>query len=55
MKTVQMCLGNAGFACGVPDGIYGRKTAAAVKKFQKKRAIEVSGTVNAVTFDALFD
>ena len=54
VKTVQMCLGNAGFACGVPDGIYGRKTTAAVRKFQKKRAIKVSGTVNVITFDALF-
>ena len=54
VKTVQMCLGNAGFACGVPDGIYGRKTTAAVKQFQKKRALNVTGTVNTITFDALF-
>ena len=54
VKTAQMCLGNAGFACGKPDGIYGRKTAAAVRKFQKTRALNVNGQVNTVTWDALF-
>ena len=53
-KTSQLRLGANGYACGMPDGIYGRKTMSAVRKFQKKRALNVTGTVNAVTWDALF-
>ena len=54
VKTSQSRLGAGGFECGIADGIYGRKTAWAVKQFQKKRGLKASGTVDVDTFDALF-
>jgi hypothetical protein len=54
VKTAQSRLGALGFDCGPADGIYGRKTAWAVKQLQKKRQLPVTGTVDARTFDALF-
>ena len=54
VKTVQSCLGRLGFECGIADGFYGRKTAWAVKQFQKKRGLRVTGTVDGNTFNALF-
>lgn len=54
VKTVQSCLGRLGFECGIADGLYGRKTVWAVKQFQKKRGLRVTGTVDGNTFSALF-
>ena len=54
VKTAQSRLGALGFDCGPADGIYGRKTAWAVKQLQKKRQLPVTGAVDARTFDALF-
>lgn len=54
VKTVQTMLGNQGIRVGVADGIFGRKTQTGVRAFQKKRALIRSGTVNVITFDALF-
>ncbi len=54
VKTAQSRLGALGFDCGSPDGIFGRKTASAVKQFQRKRGITPTGSVNVETFDALF-
>jgi hypothetical protein len=54
VKTSQSRLGALGFECGIADGIFGRKTAWAVKQFQKKRGLKVSGIVRVDTFDALF-
>jgi hypothetical protein len=54
VKTAQSRLGALGFDCGPADGIYGRKTAWAVKQLQKKKKLPVTGTVDARTFDALF-
>jgi hypothetical protein len=55
VKTAQLLLGANGFNAGVPDGIFGRRTMAATKRFQKKRALNVTGTINTVTWDALFN
>ncbi len=54
VKTAQLRLGHHGCDPGIPDGIFGRRTMRATRKFQKKRALKVTGTVNAVTWDALF-
>jgi|15BtaG_2_1085339.scaffolds.fasta_scaffold19311_3 hypothetical protein len=54
VKTTQSRLGALGFDCGPADGIYGRKTAWAVKQLQKKKKLPTTGTVDARTFDALF-
>jgi peptidoglycan hydrolase-like protein with peptidoglycan-binding domain len=53
VKTVQSSLGRLGFDCGIADGLYGRKTVWAVKQFQKKRGLRVTGTVDGNTFSAL--
>ncbi len=55
VKTSQSCLGNLGYECGIADGIYGRKTTAAVKKFQKATRLSISGSVDSATFDAFWD
>ena len=54
VKTAQSRLGTLGFECGPADGIFGRKTAWAVKQLQKKKKLPTTGAVDARTFDALF-
>ena len=54
VKTAQSRLGALGFDCGPADGIFGRKTAWAVKQLQKKKKLPTTGTVDGRTFDALF-
>ena len=54
VKTAQSRLGALGFDCGPADGIFGRKTAWAVKQLQKKKKLPTTGTVDVRTFDALF-
>ena len=43
MQRIQTALQKQGFAVGKADGVYGAKTAAAIKKFQKKAGLEVNG------------
>lgn len=38
----------------VPDGIYGRETQEAVRAFQKKYGLEVTGEINAATWELLY-
>lgn len=53
VKNVQTALRTAGYKPGKIDGIYGRETKAAVKKFQKDRNLAGAGKVNALTLGAL--
>jgi hypothetical protein len=50
---VQARLNNLGFACGKVDGIKGPKTAAALRRFQKKHGLEETGEVDDQTRKAL--
>ena len=44
-----------GFDAGTVDGIFGRRTAKAVREFQKSQGfLKVTGVVNGDTFGALF-
>lgn len=43
VRSLQRFLNNQGFDCGEADSIYGKKTASAVKKFQKRYGLEVDG------------
>ncbi|WP_081631194.1 TIGR02594 family protein [Methylobacterium sp. 77] len=52
--TVQKTLQYQGINPGDIDGIWGRKTVAAVKLFQKVRGLQVDGIVGPVTAQALF-
>ena len=53
VKTVQSRLGALGYECGPADGIFGRKTRWAVRRFQKARGLKVDGIVGTGTWDAL--
>lgn len=53
VKTVQTKLKNWGYYTGAIDGIYGAKTVAAVKLFQKKNNLSIDGIVGPKTASAL--
>ena len=53
VKTVQTKLKRWGYYTGAVDGIYGPKTKAAVKSFQKKNGLSVDGVVGPKTAAAL--
>lgn len=53
--AVQARLNHRGFDAGPTDGVYGRRTAAAVKAFQSTQGyLKPNGRVSAATWDALF-
>ncbi len=52
VKTLQIRLETMGFNPGPIDGVYGVKTATAVKEFQKYRGIKASGIVDQKTWKA---
>lgn len=43
VKTLEKWLNKHGYNCGTPDGLYGDKTIAAVKKFQKANKLTADG------------
>ena len=49
VRTLQTKLNNWGYNCGTVDGIFGSKTLAAVKQFQKNNGLTVDGIVGAKT------
>ena len=53
VKTVQTKLKNWGYYTGSVDGIYGPKTVAAVKYFQRKNGLSADGIVGAKTAAAM--
>lgn len=53
IKEVQTCLKNAGFYHGEIDGVKGRKTRSAIKKFQKANGLNADGVVGKRTWEAL--
>jgi len=55
VRLVQTRLTDRGFDPGVVDGIFGRRTAKAVREFQGSQGfLKVDGVVNGDTFGALF-
>lgn len=50
---LQTTLNEQGYDCGTPDGIFGKKTQAAVKAFQKAKGLKVDGIVGRKTWTAL--
>tara|TARA_R110001599_G_C11740005_1_gene607780 strand:+ start:207 stop:506 length:300 start_codon:yes stop_codon:yes gene_type:complete len=55
VRLVQARLTARGFKPGHADGVFGRKTAAAVKEFQRSQGfLKVTGVVDVHTFSALF-
>ena len=53
VKTIQRKLKNWGYYTGAVDGIFGSKTKAAVKYFQRKNGLTVDGIVGNKTLAAL--
>ena len=53
IKEVQSCLKNAGFYHGEIDGVKGRKTRSAIKKFQKANGLTADGVIGKKTWEAL--
>jgi peptidoglycan hydrolase-like protein with peptidoglycan-binding domain len=51
--TLQRVLTMKGYPLGVADGVFGRRTAAAVKQFQRRAAIVPDGRVGPLTTSAL--
>ncbi|QOJ24857.1 MAG: TIGR02594 family protein [Gammaproteobacteria bacterium] len=54
VKQIQQVLKNKGFDPGEIDGIWGRKTIAAVQQFQQQQGLEVDGIVGPKTSAVLF-
>ena len=52
-REIQTCLKNAGFYKGEIDGVKGRKTRSAIKKFQKENGLGADGVVGKKTWEAL--
>lgn len=53
IREIQSCLKNAGFYQGEVDGVKGRKTRAAIKKFQKANGLSADGVIGKRTWEAL--
>ncbi|MGH9914794.1 MAG: peptidoglycan-binding protein, partial [Pyrinomonadaceae bacterium] len=52
-KQVQTALNAAGFEVGTPDGRLGKRSLAALKKFQTSKGLPATGKLDAATLDAL--
>jgi outer membrane murein-binding lipoprotein Lpp len=53
IKDIQACLKNAGFYKGEVDGVKGRKTRSAIRKFQDANGLAADGVVGNRTWEAL--
>lgn len=53
IKKIQEKLNELGYDCGKADGIAGKKTTAAIKKFQKDQGLTVDGIAGSKTKKAL--
>ncbi len=53
VKTLQLRLEIQGYDPGPIDGVFGRKTAAAVKQFQETQGLAATGAVDEATWEAL--
>ena len=50
VKLLQSCLNSLGFNAGTPDGVYGPKTAKAIKNFQTAQGITSDGIAGQITW-----
>ena len=54
VKALQTMLNGKKYPCGAADGEFGQATEKAVKTFQKKQNLPVTGTVDADTWQAIW-
>ncbi len=55
VQVLQMRLNDLGYSVGTVDGDFGGKTFDAVSSFQQDHGLDVTGEVDEVTWDALYD
>ena len=53
VKAAQQALNDAGYDCGTPDGVAGKKTKKAISDYQTDKGLTVTGTVTDETLAAL--
>jgi peptidoglycan hydrolase-like protein with peptidoglycan-binding domain len=53
VKKVQQALNDAGYNCGTPDGVAGKKTAAAITQYQTDKGLEATGTIDDALLEAM--
>ena len=53
--SVQTLLNARGFSCGEADGVFGAKTASALRAFQRAHDLEADGEFGGASFAALWD
>lgn len=53
VKTVQRLFNALGYDCGTVDGVFGNKTKAATKAFQKAKGLDADGVIGKNTWSAL--
>ena len=53
VAAIQEKLLMEGYDIGIPDGVYGARTVAAVKKYQKQMGLEADGVVGDYTYKKL--
>jgi len=53
VKAVQQALNDAGFNCGTPDGVAGKKTTAAIKDYQAANGLSQTGEIDDVLLASL--
>ena len=53
MRVLQRKLGEIGIDAGTPDGIFGKMTTRAVKRYQRANKLTVDGIVGSATWAKL--
>ncbi len=53
VKKVQQALNDEGYNCGTPDGVTGKKTAAAITQYQTDKGLEATGAIDDTLLEAL--
>jgi N-acetylmuramoyl-L-alanine amidase len=53
VRVVQRKLGDIGIDAGIPDGIFGKLTTRAVKRYQRANNLKVDGIVGPATWAKL--
>jgi tellurite resistance protein len=54
VRDIQKALADKGFRPGVPDGVWGKKSIAALRAYQTANGLSSTGTVDTETIDRLF-
>ena len=53
VKRVQQAFNDAGYDCGMPDGIAGKKTVAMITQYQTDKGLETTGQIDDALLEAM--